>query len=149
MRGGTPALPELAPALHRHLRELPSCTNGVSLTQALTLQIVAEQPTTIGGVFRRLHAEREPLPFLGDTEFLRIVDDMLRAAKPPFERMSMEPEQPFRDELVITDAGREVLRGAVDWLSLEPPPRWVGGVHIVPGQPAWRWDDERQDVLRQ
>ena len=38
MRSGTPALPLLAPALHRHLRELPSTVNGLSFTQELALR---------------------------------------------------------------------------------------------------------------
>ncbi len=37
VRSGTPALPLLAPALHRHLRELPSVVNGLSLTEELAL----------------------------------------------------------------------------------------------------------------
>ena len=28
----------------------------------------------------------------------------------------------------ITDLSRDVLRGQGDWLSLQPPPRWVGGI---------------------
>ena len=37
MRSGTPALPLLATALHRHLRELPSSVNGLSFTEELAL----------------------------------------------------------------------------------------------------------------
>src|SRR5215467_10130803 len=42
VRTGTPALPIMAPALHRHLRELPSVENGLRLTEQLVLQSVAE-----------------------------------------------------------------------------------------------------------
>ena len=41
-RSGTPALPILAPALHRHLGELPSIENGLSFTEHLLLQILSE-----------------------------------------------------------------------------------------------------------
>jgi hypothetical protein len=41
------------------------------------------------------------------------------------------------------------LRGELDYLSLHPAPRWVGGVQIGPGMPDWRWDEhQRQAVLR-
>jgi len=146
-RTGTHALPHLPPALHRHLRELPSLVNGLSLTEHLTLQMLEEKPMTIGELFRTLHAEREPLPFLGDSIFLQIVTEMGRAASPVFTRVPAD--HAFRDRLLITDAGREVLRGVTDWLSLLPPPRWVGGVRIDAGGSNWRWDEAaQQDVVR-
>jgi hypothetical protein len=140
------ALPHLAPALHRHLRELPSLTDGLSLTEHLTLQMLDEKPMTMGELFRTLHAEREPMPFLGDSTYLHIVGEMGRATVPVFTR---EPgEHAFRDRLSITDAGRDVVRGVTDWLSLLPPPRWVGGVKIDARGSNWRWDEEKQQIAR-
>jgi hypothetical protein len=55
---------------------------------------------------------------------------------------------PWTDVLSITDLGRAVLRGDVDFRSLEPPPRWVGGVEVRPGDPDWRWDEGAQDAIR-
>jgi hypothetical protein len=142
----TRALPHLAPALHRHLQELPSLGNGLSLTEHLTLQMLDETPMTIGELFQALYSGREPLPFLGDTSYLHVVNEMGRAAQPIFTR---EPaERPFRARLSITDVGRKVLRGATDWLSLLPPPRWVGGVLIDGRGPNWRWDEAQQVVVR-
>jgi hypothetical protein len=146
VRTDTRALPHLAPALRRHLRELPSLGNGLSLTEHLTLQMLDERPMTIGELFQTLYAGREPLPFLGDSMYLQIVTDMGRAAQPVF---AQEPaERPFRARLSITDVGRNVLTGATDWLSLLPPPRWVGGVQIDGHGPNWRWDDHLQRVVR-
>jgi hypothetical protein len=146
VRTGTRALPHLAPALHRHLRELPSLGNGLSLTEQLTLQMLDERPMTIAELFQTSYAEREPLPFLGDNMYLHIVTEMGRAAQPVFTR---EPaERPFRARLSITDVGRDVLRGATDWLSLLPPPRWVGGVLIDGHGPNWRWDEAQQVIVR-
>jgi hypothetical protein len=145
-RTDTRALPHLAPALHRHLRELPSLGNGLSLTEHLTLQLLDEMPMTIAELFQALYAGREPLPFLGDSSYLHIVTEMGRAAQPVFTR---EPaERPFRARLSITDVGRSVLRSATDWLSLLPPPRWVGGVRIEAGGPNWRWDEAQQVAVR-
>jgi hypothetical protein len=51
---------------------------------------------------------------------------------------------------VITELGRSVLRGEVDFRSLNPPPRWVGGVEIAAGNADWRWDEMKRDaVLRE
>jgi hypothetical protein len=145
-RTSTSTLPHLPPALHRYLRELPSVENGLSLTQHLTLQMLDERSMTIGELFHTLHAEREPLPFLGDTLFLHIVRQMAHAAQPVY--VCVPHEHPFRDRLSITDVGRVVVRGATDWLSLEPPPRWVGGVRIDGRGATWRWDQSQLDVVR-
>jgi hypothetical protein len=147
-RSGTPALPIMAPALHRHLQELPSAQNGLSLTEHLVLQILSEGTTTLNRVFRRLTSELEPLPFLGDWGTLRVVNDMEKASAPVFTRTRAVPdENPFRDEFTITDLGRAVLRGERDWHTLQPPPRWVGGVHVQPGVAGWRWDEKRRDAV--
>ena len=146
VRTRTPALPHLAPALHRHLQELPSSVNGLSLTQSLLLQILSRQSATVGDMWRILQAELEPLPFLGDTMFLHILDEMGRAKPTVYERSALDPDRPFNDRLTITQTGREVLRGVTDWLSLQPPVRWLGGIRIDPSTPNWRWDEARQDV---
>jgi hypothetical protein len=145
-RTRTPALPYLGPALHRHLQELPSSVNGLGLTQSLLLQILARAPASVGDLWRVSQGELEPLPFLGDTMFLHILDQMGRAHPAVYERSVLDPERPFGDRLAITRTGREVLQGVTDWLSLTPPVRWLGGVRVDPSAPAWRWDEARQDV---
>jgi hypothetical protein len=85
------------------------------------------------------------MPFLGDTMFVHIVRAMEGARLPVFTRTPAE--HPFREQLSITDTGGEVLRGIRDWLSLQPPPRFVGGVRIAPTASNWRWDDAQQDVV--
>src|SRR5687768_8584237 len=145
-RTRTPALPHLGPALYRHLQELPSSANGLSLTQSLLLQILAREPASVGDLWRISQGELEPMPFLGDTMFLRILNEMGRAHPAVYERSVLDPERPFSDRLAITQTGREVLEGVTDWLSLQPPLRWLGGVRIDPSTPHWRWDEARQDV---
>jgi len=146
VRTRTPALPHLGPALRRHLQELPSPVNGLSLTQSLLLQILSRQPATVGETWRSLQGELEPLPFLGDTMFLHILHEMGCANPAVYERSVLDSDRPFSDRLTITQTGREVLRGLTDWLSLRPPVRWLGGVRIDPSAPNWRWDEARQDV---
>ena len=46
------------------------------------------------------------------------------------QRAEAAPGQRFGDHVTITDAGRDVLHGITDWLTLQPPPRWGGGVLI-------------------
>jgi hypothetical protein len=86
------------------------------------------------------------MPFLGDMMFLHILNEMGRAHPAVYERSVLDPEHPFSDRLSITPTGREVLEGVTDWLSLQPPVRWVGGERIDPSAPNWRWDEARQEV---
>ena len=146
-RGGIPELPFMARAVQRHCQELPWVGDGLSLTERLVLELVAEQSRTVGEVFRDLVMEREPLVWLGDLGVRGVVDVMQGVSRPPFTgAFDGDDRRWYRERLAITDAGRAVLAGGVDWLSLSPPERWVGGVRIVAGSPCWRWDQSRATV---
>jgi hypothetical protein len=148
-RSGTPALPIMASALHRHLRELPSVENGLSLTEQLVLQILSESGAfTLNRVWQLLQTEREPLPWIGDLCLLHVIEQMHKASEPIFTRIPAAAGQSsFRQQLRITEVGRAVLRGERDWHSLRPPSRWVGAVHIQPGVAGWRWDEAKRDAV--
>jgi Domain of unknown function (DUF1835) len=130
---GTPALPFAAPALRRHLQELPGATDGLSMTQRLVLRLLSDAPARIGRMFAALMQGLEPLPFLGDLMFLHVVEQMA-----PGVITIEEGEKPFPRMATITAADRQVLMGQIGYLSLAPPERWVGGV-IADGR--WRWNE--------
>lgn len=147
-RSGTPALPVMAPALLRQLGELPDARSGMSFTERLILQILAEEGSvTLGKLFQTL-LKREPLFFIGDAGVARVVQEIERAVEPPVLRTIESPgERLFRNKLTLTRAGRDVLTGTRDWHSLKPPSRWVGGVHVEPGRPGWRWDEAKRESV--
>jgi hypothetical protein len=164
-RSGTPALPLMAPALHRLLRDLPSVENGLGLTEQLILQIVSEgtveAPRLVWRDVWSRFARRDPLPSsVTNTWFLQMIKDMLAGPGPliTFTRIPplaeqttvLLPEQlagPCQQVLTITQLGREVLHGERDWHSLRQVSRWVGGVHIQPGVAGWRWDETNRDAV--
>ena len=150
MRSGTPDLPLLAPALERHLAELPSTRTGLSLTESLALALLAEKPHSLDLLFVRLSCEVDPLPGQGDLQFRDRLLDMEGAAEPVFTRApgvdsGGRARPPWTDILTITDLGRRVLAGEADFRRLDPPARWVGGVQITPGVHCWRWDAAARD----
>jgi hypothetical protein len=152
MRSGTPELPLLAKALHRHLRELPSNSNGLSLTEEMALQVLAENEVNLGRLYGILTYEFDPLPGQGDLQMCDRVLNMEGAsarvyARRPGVARNGEARPPWTDVLTITDFGRAVLKGDVDFLSLRPPNRWVGGVKIGRGMPDWRWDERMKDAV--
>ncbi len=155
VRSGMPALPLMAPALHRHLCELPSVENGLRLSEQMVLHILSERsPILLFRVWSLLTLQVDPLPYNTDLSFVNLIHYMLSAAEPVLtflpgvlgEKPSLA-ERPFRQQLAITELGKAVLRGERDWLSLRPPSRWVGGVYIQPGIRGWRWDDAVRDAV--
>jgi len=142
-------LPNMEAALRRHLQELPSTGNGLSLTEQLSLEMLNEESMTAGQMFKRLVSERDPLPWLGDIMYWFILQSMMQASKPVFEISRSDLNKPWHERLLtITDTGKKVLAGKRQWLSLNPPDRWLGGIKLCARHPCWRWDDkEMQPVL--
>jgi len=154
MRSGTPVLPLLGNALHRHLRELPSSAHGLSFTEEMALQLLAEGEMNLNHLFGRLTCERDPLPGQGDLQVRDRVLNMEGASARVYARRSGvgrdgAARPPWTDVLTITELGCAVLKGEVDFLSLRPPSRWVGGVHIRPELPCWRWNEQTRDAVCQ
>jgi Domain of unknown function (DUF1835) len=150
MRTGTPVLPLLAPALHRHLRELPSARNGLSFTEEMALALLAREPCSLSRIFVELNSVVDPLPGQGDLQLRDRVLDMERARERVFTRAAGvgrdgRSRSPWTDVLTITALGRAVLRGDVDFRSLDPPLRWVGGVDVGAAHADWRWDEASRD----
>lgn len=152
-RSGTPALPLLAPALLRHLRELPSATTGLFFTEQMALELLAEASQSLNRLCGPMVYERDPLPGQGDFQMRDRVLGMDVAGAPVFTR---EPgvdregrtRPPWTDVLALTGLGQRVLAGEVDFRSLNPRPRWVGGVPIGAGEPDWRWGESMHDAFR-
>ena len=143
-RSGMAELPHMARAIRRHCQELPWLRDGLGLTERLVMQLLSEGARTAGELFAALMQEREPMPWLGDIMLLFILDGMKAVRAPVFT--SASGEEGHR-RLTITDLGRAVLAGDVDWLSLSPPDRWLGGVCISAARPCWRWNEQAATVV--
>lgn len=131
-----PVLPLLGAALTRQLQELPGAMDGLSLTQRLTLRILAEHGELPSGkVFDHLMRSYEPLPYLGDLMFNALLQPLIHA---PHPLVHEQPGSEWQKRAVrITPLGEQILRGHTNWLDHAPAERWVGGVHIVADQAPW------------
>jgi hypothetical protein len=139
--GGTPELPVMAAALKRHLQELPWTTDGLSLTQRLILQALRGGSRTVSQLFWTTQTETEPCAFLGDLFFHAVLCDMTRASPAPFAIGPDDTSKPWPQQRVtLSDTGEALLAGKLDWMNLQPPVRWIGGVAVAPGAAVWRWD---------
>ncbi|MDZ4017188.1 DUF1835 domain-containing protein [Pseudomonas sichuanensis] len=130
------ALPLLQGALARQLQELPGAEDGLSLTERLTLRILArlgEQPAA--RVFAELMANEEPLPYLGDMMFGVLLRPLIDSPRPLL--LEGEGDSWQQRQLRLTALGEQVLGRQANWLDQQPAERWVGGVRIAAGQAPW------------
>jgi hypothetical protein len=135
------ALPELGPAVLRHLQELPWRGDGLSLTERMALQIVAGGPLSAGEAFARFGDRDTGMHLgLGDSMFFAMLRRLAAAPSPPIVIARGSRESAHRDVVTLSPAGRRLVAGELDWLTTRPLERWVGGVRVSPGMPDWRWD---------
>ncbi|PCJ83313.1 MAG: hypothetical protein COA54_15670 [Thiotrichaceae bacterium] len=138
-------LPNMGGALLRHLQELPSTRNGLSLTEHITLELLNEESKTAGQLFGQLMRIRDPLPWLGDIMYWFILQSMMQTSQAVFEISKDDLKKPWQHRLLtITDTGKKVLVGTHSWLSLDPTVRWLGGVKISAGNSCWHWDNKTE-----
>jgi hypothetical protein len=146
----TAALPHLAPALRRHLEELPAVGDGLGRLEREALEALETAgPRTPPEVFLAVQRS-EAAPFLGDAWMWIRLHELGQGDQRLVQTTAGEPLDPppprpggerfTEQELELTDAGRAVLAGAADRAALLPLDRWVGGIHLTGPEPEWRWD---------
>jgi hypothetical protein len=132
----SPVLRFLPAAFDRLAREYPSTRDGLSLTERRLLAAVADGAVTAGSAFVRA-AAREMRPFLGDTWAFAAIDRLARAEVPLLDAAFPVGRT---GAVALTDAGRSVLAGTEDHVTLNGVDRWVGGVHLQ-GRDVPRFDE--------
>ena len=137
----TSALPFLGAALSRFLQEYPWTTDGLSRRERRLLELSREGPMSLAAAFPEF--DRGETAFYVSDMSLSDTADALAATSPPF--LAVSDGEGLRRTVSIAAAGREVLEGRQDRLSLCGIDRWLGGVHLQPGN-LWRWDDESQRI---
>jgi hypothetical protein len=140
----SPVLRFLPAAFDRLAREYPSTRDGLSLTERRLLAAVADGAVTAGSAFVRA-AAREMRPFLGDTWAFAAIDRLARAEVPLLDAAFPVGRTAA---VALTDAGRSVLAGTEDHVTLNGLDRWVGGVHLQ-GREVPRFDEGVEAVVAQ
>ena len=141
LQENTTALPFLKGAIVRMLEEYPNQRNGLSRTEQQALTILSGGEKRPGRVFGN-NQQLEERMFMGDTGFWDILNEFLESAPPllklPEGKKLTLPTSPDQ-ELTITDEGRDVQSGKLNWLEINPSNRWIGGVHLTKDN-IWCWD---------
>lgn len=140
-------LPFLGTAVRRFLEEYPSTANGLSRSATQVLGVLADGPRD-GGVLFAASQEREESPFMGDWSLFDVTRALARGRVP---LVTINPEPRVVDlrghTVAITDAGRDVLAGRKDGVTLNGIDVWRGGVHLSGWKTPWRWDAARQTLI--
>lgn len=130
--------PRLARGLALHLARFPSTRDGLDVVSRATLNVLAGGPATFPDLFCRTMAGLPALG-MGDMQFAVEVAALTRKPFPLVEARG--------DALVIADAGRRALAGNIDVVRDRGIDRWLGGVHILGNDPAWRWDADARRLV--
>ena len=137
----TSALPFLGAALTRFLQEYPWTSDGLSRRERRLLELSRDSAVSLASVFPKMdHGDRAY--YVTDTS---LVDTAVALAGTSPPLLSLSGGEGFRREVSVTDAGRSVLEGTADRVTLCGIDRWFGGVHLHAGN-LWRWDDESQRI---
>jgi hypothetical protein len=141
--GDMHALPVMQKALKRHLQELPSTKNGLSLGEQLTLQILADKgPMNAARLFGWYVNHYEPLPYLGDTGYWWTINGLANAQQPAIT-MDKQGDKPIQWHMELTSIGARLLENQADWITLNGIDRWFGGVKLDSGSGSvWRYAPE-------
>jgi hypothetical protein len=147
-RGDTSDLPFLGAAVTRFLEDYPWTRDGLSRTERRLLSLASHGPIALSAAFPRM---------TGDGDVYHVTDraladvaDALSQTSPPLVTLApsaLEAPRPLDAVLSLTAAGRDVLAGRADRVTLCGVDRWCGGVHLKGRSPGWRWDDHTQRVV--
>jgi hypothetical protein len=142
------AMPYLAPALARHLEDLPWTQDGLSRTERRLLSLAAPGQVSLLAAFPRMHDD-ETAFYITDLSLIHVVK-ALSAPPRPLLTVHREPgSAPYslNATIELTADGRAVLGGRADQIALRGIDRWLGGVHLTGMGPHWRWDETARKVV--
>jgi hypothetical protein len=117
------------PRFARLLEELPDVRSGLTRVERQILEALRDGPLPPARLFPAV-AEHEDPPWLGDATVFALAADLDPLVTGAYE---------------LTPAGESVLAGTA---ARPPIDRWLGGVHLGPGQPDWAWDPDARRPVR-
>lgn len=150
----TSAMPFLANALRLHLTRFPSVKNGLGRIEQIALELISEGTIGFGRLFVGFEKSHSVYG-MGDVQFWNELKRLGRAREPLITMIG--PDDSVRgfnsiryhaSSFQITDSGRSVLAGQLDFVELNGIDLWLGGVHLIGNQALWKWDSVREQLVR-
>ncbi|WP_159886113.1 DUF1835 domain-containing protein [Paenibacillus puerhi] len=150
----TSSLPFARAAFQSHLSRFPSTHNGLGIVEQTTLEMLHAGIRSSHDLFDQVGGKLHLLG-MGDLQYGYVLKKMSQA---PYPLLQLKVPQDFPsykesplplrgNEIEITDLGRRVLEGEMDWIDLQGIDEWYGGVHLQGVRPRWRWDASSQCIV--
>lgn len=134
-----PTLDFARDAVRLHLGRFPSTARGIDEIETTTLATLAHGARAFTELFRAVtHAPAHRRHGMGDVQYAAVLRDL-------GPLIAIEgADAPFADwRVALSRDGAAVLDGRLDGLVARTLDRWLGGVHLRPDAPGWRWDGSR------
>lgn len=151
MRGDLKPLPFLLAALRRHLQEFPWRTDGLTRTERQIMTLVSNGVHNPVDLFIK-NMDFESCLYIRDCSTFTIIEQLCAKphalltcdgeagfTHPPGARITMETFK--AQQISLTKFGDAILSGGATACELRPRDQWLGGVHLHPDAPLWRYDD--------
>ncbi|HEX3109480.1 MAG TPA: hypothetical protein VHU41_10335 [Thermoanaerobaculia bacterium] len=135
--------PFLREGLTLHAARFPSTRNGLGGVEQRILDLVLNGSRDFMTLFYDFDAA-PPRYGLGDMEILRVLRVLAHLAVPLLTMT--EENMPQKSILTLTPAAENVLRGEVDYVTVNEPDYWLGGVHLTRDN-VWRWDERKREIV--
>lgn len=135
--------PFLRDGLALHASRFPSTRNGLGSVEQRILDLIVNGSRDFSNLFYDFDAA-PPRFGLGDLEIIRTLRVL---ANLPVPLITMtEQNTPQKSLLALTPAAENVLRGDVDFVEVNDPDYWLGGVHLTRDN-VWRWDETKREIV--
>ena len=135
--------PFLRDGLSLHASRFPSTRNGLGSVEQRILDLILNGSRDFSTLFYDFDAA-PPRYGLGDSEIIRVLRVL---AHLPVPLITMTEENtPHKSLLALTPAAENVLRGEVDYVKVNDPDYWLGGVHLTRDN-VWRWDEAKREIV--
>ncbi len=140
-------LPFLDASMRAHLKRFPARRNGLGAIENTALSLVRKGKNRFIDLFPAF-GDALPIYGLGDAQFWLA---LRRLSRSPHPLLLLENGDPISGTIEadkireltfqVTEDGRAVLAGKVDFVALNGIDEWLGGVHLVSPGKVWRWNE--------
>jgi hypothetical protein len=136
--------PFLRDGMALHASRFPSMRNGLGGIEQRLLDLILNGSRDFMTLFYDFDAAPPRFGF-GDSEIIRVLR-ILAGLDVPLITMTEEEGAPQKALMTLTPAAENVMRGEVDFVKVNEPDYWIGGVHLT-RENLWRWDERKREIV--
>ena len=137
--------PFLRDGMTLHATRFPSTRNGLGGIEQRLLDLILNGSRDFGTLFYDFDAAPPRFGF-GDSEVIRVLRVLANLPVPLITMTDEAGGAAMKAIFTLTPAAENVMRGEVDFVKVNDPDYWLGGVHLT-RENGWRWDEDRHEIV--